>query len=290
MEISHGVIDFGNNKTASYIIVHDSIKDLIKPLIYFLINNWKLTPPSLIVSIIGGANFCNLSKKIKDVYTEGLREIISTKNSWIFTGGSDSGVMSLTGQVVLNNGITIGIAPLSSMASKECFKRSDNNTTVTYMKNNVKDTEYSLEPNHRYFILVDSDTAGWGPDLKIRTALEHSISREYNTQICSILIEGGLFSIAEIKDAIQAEQHVVVLEGSGRASNIIPDLYYKKMGIQTPELNFENDFQKLCSREDIKLLLDEIIKLGMKYKTLHCYNTNIKKSMSDFIFEILNSK
>lgn len=53
---------------------------------------WRLSPPSLVISVLGGlANF-QLQPKLKRVFNQGLLKAAQTTGAWVVTTGLDTGV------------------------------------------------------------------------------------------------------------------------------------------------------------------------------------------------------
>ena len=61
---------------------------------------WKLEEPSVLLAITGGAADLNLSADLEEMIKEGLIKAARSTRAWIITGGTDTGVMKLTGEAM----------------------------------------------------------------------------------------------------------------------------------------------------------------------------------------------
>ena len=70
-----------------------------------------LTGASLILSITGGARSFHLGKDMLDAISKGFLRIAENTTTWIVTGGTNSGVMKLVGEIMTDQSLT-RLAPL----------------------------------------------------------------------------------------------------------------------------------------------------------------------------------
>ena len=68
-------------------------------LAHFLEKFWKLPRPDVLLSVTGSAASLQLTSTLQRVFDRGLANASAMTNAWIFTGGTDSGVMKLVGEV-----------------------------------------------------------------------------------------------------------------------------------------------------------------------------------------------
>jgi len=62
---------------------------------------WSLPAPNVILSITGAATALEITPQLESDFVDGLRVAAQSSDAWIFTGGSDAGVMSLTGKALI---------------------------------------------------------------------------------------------------------------------------------------------------------------------------------------------
>ena len=85
---------------------------------------WKLEEPSVLLSITGGAADLSLSADLEEMFKEGLIKAARSARAWIITGGTDTGVMKLTGEAMsvispAERPPCIGIVPFRSVTHNE---------------------------------------------------------------------------------------------------------------------------------------------------------------------------
>ena len=62
--------------------------------------HWDMSPASVLISITGGAQDFVLPPRLNKAFRHGLARAAQATNAWVFTGGTDSGVMQLVGQAI----------------------------------------------------------------------------------------------------------------------------------------------------------------------------------------------
>ena len=132
--LSRGTIMFNNENTSKRaklsakfaVVSHQTPKPT---LISLLEETWQLPSPSVLISVTGSAEL-KMEHTLKEFVRHGLASAARSTSAWVFTGGTDSGVMALTGaamrQVITDSsrglqGACIGIAPWSKVTHKEKF-------------------------------------------------------------------------------------------------------------------------------------------------------------------------
>jgi hypothetical protein len=57
-------------------------------------NHWRLNPPSMILSFVGGQKDITLDRNIGNAFQNGIINLIKSKsNVWIFSGGTSTGML-----------------------------------------------------------------------------------------------------------------------------------------------------------------------------------------------------
>ena len=96
------ISDFGRltfaigNRSALFMRVADTTS--ASTLSHFLEKYWKLRRPDVLISVTGSAASLTLTSQLQRVFDRGLAHAAAMTNAWIFTGGTDSGVMKLVGE------------------------------------------------------------------------------------------------------------------------------------------------------------------------------------------------
>ncbi|CAF5003002.1 unnamed protein product [Rotaria sp. Silwood1] len=180
---SYGTITFSDNKShqADFIrIPHDAP---VMQVHEFLNRHWSEGHPSLVISITGGAKEYNMKPRLLRAFRRGLLKVARTTGAWIITGGMNTGIMKLVGEIVQINPDRSRPIPLIGIATWGCVSGRDDldpirGSSVSYTKprSNTKG-EAPLEPNHTKFIFVDDGSNNkYGREIAFRAKLEHAIS------------------------------------------------------------------------------------------------------------------
>ena len=121
---TYGTIDFvldrDNDAPARFVVVSSTAD--VSSICKVMTEAWLLEKPSVILSVTGAATSLEIDAKLEAAYVKGLANAAQSTRSWIITGGSDSGVMKLTGKVMSSLGAgtpCIGIAPYGAVMYKE---------------------------------------------------------------------------------------------------------------------------------------------------------------------------
>ncbi|EOD41749.1 hypothetical protein EMIHUDRAFT_94981 [Emiliania huxleyi CCMP1516] len=125
--------------------------------------NWRLRPPSVLLSVTGSAQDMALEPHLELLFKRGLAESARSTNAWVITGGTDSGVMALAGAAIAENSSArgeltpcIGIAPFRCVTGKDklhgpgagertvSYRKVRANSTVSAALVKAKSTEHFL--------------------------------------------------------------------------------------------------------------------------------------------------
>ena len=89
------------------------------------ISKLELSIPNLIISVTGGAQNFQISQKIRNAFKLGLVKIATSTNTLIITGGTNTGVMKLVGEAIVESVFdmskvtVLGIATWGVIADRE---------------------------------------------------------------------------------------------------------------------------------------------------------------------------
>ena len=178
------VIDRDNDAPARFIVVSSRAEP--QSICKVMTDVWHLARPSVILSVTGGAGSLGLNAQLEEAYVKGLANAAQSTRSWIITGGSDAGVMALTGRVMswLGAGTPcIGITSYDVVMYKDKFVKAPDSDLLTRTgtgltrtgsvpnakkKKKGRDVKYwkqdkaepgketAIDPNHTHFVLVDN--------------------------------------------------------------------------------------------------------------------------------------
>ncbi|XP_028446835.1 transient receptor potential cation channel subfamily M member 2 isoform X4 [Perca flavescens] len=235
-----GDISFGGlgQKTGKYVRVST---DTSPELLYNLLTEqWKLSPPNLLISVTGGAKNFYLKAHLKNMFHRGLIKVAQTTGAWIISGGMHTGVMKHVGQAVRDYALSstmqgqivaIGVATWGIIHNREALVHSEGGFPAHY----VMDTESQgglscLDNNHTHFLLVDDGTQGhYGVEIELRSRLEKCISGKHlgneeshmTIPVVCVVLDGGPGTLNTIYNAMLNGTPCVILEGSGRIADVI---------------------------------------------------------------------
>ena len=195
--------------------------------------HWGMSPASVLISITGGAQDFVLPPRLNKAFKHGLAKAAQATNAWVFTGGTDSGVMQLVGQAlaeysasvqcigIVTHGVVLGREALRGCRDEEIPAR--NPLEIARTKENSRDGA-NLEPNHTHFLLVDNGKEGgaaWGGEIAFRAELEkeHCLRRKVPRVL--LVVQGGPGTLATILEAIKGDSPVVLVKDSGGVASLL---------------------------------------------------------------------
>ena len=98
-----GTLDFVLHKdsavAAKFVVVEHSADPIAVARI--VTDVWRLPTPSVVLSVTGAATALDITPQLESDFVDGLRVAAQSADAWIFTGGTDAGVMSLTGKALI---------------------------------------------------------------------------------------------------------------------------------------------------------------------------------------------
>ncbi|XP_039673521.1 transient receptor potential cation channel subfamily M member 2 isoform X2 [Perca fluviatilis] len=235
-----GDISFGGlgQKTGKYVRVStDTSPELLYQL---LTEQWKLSPPNLLISVTGGAKNFYLKANLKNMFHRGLIKVAQTTGAWIISGGMHTGVMKHVGQAVRDHALSsatqgqivaIGVATWGIIHNREALVHSEGCFPAHYVMNTESQGRLScLDNNHTHFLLVDDGTQGhYGVEIELRSRLEKCISGKHlgnegshvTIPVVCVVLDGGPGTLNTIYNAMLNGTPCVILEGSGRIADVI---------------------------------------------------------------------
>ena len=225
--LSGGKVQFPTSKreAAKWSKVGDdgALKDRANEILRMMIETWRLPLPSVIISVTGGAKTLKLNDKQTLVFRRGLLNVISRTSGggdedktapWIFTGGTQSGVMELVGRAMQarDTGTAtaqvpcIGVAPWGIIGQREHIEYaykgkykwgsllppSTRSETAAGGGGGIAEP---LDPNHSHFLFVDNGLEGvpaFASEVPFRAALQvrvyvHTCIMRYPSTTCILM-------------------------------------------------------------------------------------------------------
>ncbi|CAG0904044.1 unnamed protein product, partial [Darwinula stevensoni] len=269
-------LDAGTSKPAKYVRLADTadMEDVKK----LLIDHWKLfdpAMPNLVISIMGGAKNFKLDGKKKDTFNDGLIKAAKSTHAWLLAGGQNLGCSRSVGEAIRENQFivtkrdrmvraihAIGICSWGYVEGNT-FLMNENNINdpgtafnhVKYKASNSVKTGFpvSLHPDYTHFLLVDDGFRNFNSKgaSELRTRLEGYIQdpKFMGIPLVGLLLEGGIESIEDISRRIKKKIPIVLLEGTGRAADILAYAYNHYTTTHNEERVFKKNHMKILEEK-----------------------------------------
>lgn len=163
----------------------------------------EIGAPRAVIMLFGGAAELDDSRKPELVFlfADGVIPVAAELGALIIDGGTQSGAMAIMGEAVAR---CPGICQLLGIVPKGRIMHPEISGTL------VGSDVAPLEPNHSYFVLVESDE--WGGE----TGKMLELACTFNVPIVAILVNGGAITADEALQSVRKGCQLLVIEGSGR--------------------------------------------------------------------------
>ncbi|XP_063813456.1 transient receptor potential cation channel subfamily M member 2-like [Pseudophryne corroboree] len=259
----HGDMTFtGTSRTwAQY--VRASCDTAPNVLYDLMTQQWGLSAPRLLISVIGGSKNFSISPRLKTQFSRGLVRAAESTGAWIITGGSHAGVMKYVGEAVRDFSgsqqdiVLIGITSWGTVHNRKYLLSAAGGAPALYpMDVGSQGGLRCLDNNHTHFILVDDGTHGrCGVEIPLRTQLEEFISQQtmqigettIEIPTVCVVLDGCPDTLDTIYNSMCNNTPCVIVEGSGRVANIISEvanLSSSKITISLIKEKLQNYFQE----------------------------------------------
>lgn len=225
-------IHFSHGRLAQVVIpsAGTSIDDVVRAL--------DIPPPGAVMLIAGGA--ANMGKSAYDslqhLFSDGLAHAGAITDALIIDGGTHAGVMALMGQ---------GVA---EQARKPALLGVSPEGTVTYPGKTARKPEEGtalLDPNHTYFVLVETDEWGGETDMMYQLAQHFAAGRPS----IAILVNGGGIARNEALYNVRQMRPIIIIEGSGRLADEIASIHRG----QVVPADADPDIAEIITKGDLHL-------------------------------------
>ena len=178
-----------------------------------------MSPASVIISITGGAGDFTLSPMLQTAFFHGLAKAAHATNAWVITGGTDVGVMAMTGLALAEFGAKvncIGIATWGVINNRHLLEGTRSLDSVVTVERTSKSDHMgaNLDRNHTHFLLVDnSKTApeAFGGEIAFRFALEAMYCEKKRVPRVLIVMQGGPKTLESVYEAVNKKCPVVLV-------------------------------------------------------------------------------
>ncbi|KAJ8309784.1 hypothetical protein KUTeg_011649 [Tegillarca granosa] len=244
---------------------------------------WQCPVPNLIIAVTGQSSYESIPPKVKDKFKRGLIKAAATtgkmmKDHVTSCGGSPSIV-------------TLGITSWQAINKNEQLisKTKGHSTPVCIdydkLESSKQDSTQELDNNHTHFILVDDESKP-NDDIGFESKFENFLSgtvqipgarsESVGSQIpfIRILIDGGLDNLKTAAESVKSNIPVIVLDGSGKAADLVADVYRKADKLSDSDIRGKINKHDLSLDENEAKQCVDIIKTIIKNKA-HLQMLNI---------------
>ena len=228
--------DFGElrfaagHRSAQFIRVADTTS--AAALSHFLEKHWRLRRPDVLISVTGSAASLTLTAQLQRVFDRGLAQAAAMTNAWIFTGGTDSGVMRLVGEAMHKGGLVdiplVGIAPWAAVYGRAALRGCKGEEVfVGGGLAPSAEVDGKLNPHHTHQILVDSGRAApkWGSEIALRSRLERTFATSKGVPVVLLVVQGGRGTLDMMMASARLGSPLLVLADTGGAASAVAQFF-----------------------------------------------------------------
>nr|XP_015222646.1 PREDICTED: transient receptor potential cation channel subfamily M member 6 isoform X2 [Lepisosteus oculatus] len=233
-----GTIDFQDGARsfhAKYLRVSYDTK--LDQLLHFIVKEWQMDLPKLVISVHGGNHNFELPPKVKQIFGKGLIKAAETTGAWIVTEGINAGIARHVGDALKTHGdhdfrkrYAIGIAPWGVIENQSDLIGKDVVCPYQTLGNPLSKL-MCLNSLHSHFVLVDDGTVGrFGSEMNLRRKFEQIIGLQkihsrlgQGVPVVAVLVEGDPSAVPLVWEYVRSTPPVpvVVFEGTGGAADLL---------------------------------------------------------------------
>jgi len=245
----HGLIQFpARSDPARFIHLADSREpykseeSYCKSVLDLMEKHWMMEPASVLISITGGAQDFKLQPRLLKAFRHGLAKAAQATNAWVFTGGTDSGVMALVGDALSDaqcSAKMVGICTWASVMGKDRLEGCYGGTREMVREAPNNRNAANLEPHHTHFIMVDN---GASPQEAFRDAFAHFLGVPTATVALGVESDKGkppFKVVATVTAFSEADSLGIHRKLTGltaeKASSVLPSAIERITKVDTPQ-------------------------------------------------------
>ncbi|XP_041918120.1 transient receptor potential cation channel subfamily M member 5 isoform X2 [Alosa sapidissima] len=239
-----GDIDFvGSSRTRGKFVRVRSSADPAD-IYELLTEQWGLSPPHLVVALVGGDELAQMKPWLRDTVRKGLVKAAQSTGAWILTSGLRFGITKHLGQAVRDHSlastsskvrvVAIGIAPWTMIHNRDMLVTARPDHPVSYPTEDLPHgAVYSLDCNHSHFVLVEEDPQHPGATSEMRVKLLKHISLQrtgyggtssFEIPVLCWLVHGEPKILQRMFKGILNATPWLILAGSGGVADILVTL------------------------------------------------------------------
>lgn len=209
-----------------------------------LTEQWGLSPPHLVVALVGGDELAQMKPWLRDTVRKGLVKAAQSTGAWILTSGLRFGITKHLGQAVRDHSlastsskvrvVAIGIAPWTMIHNRDMLVTARPDQPASYPTEDLPHgAVYSLDCNHSHFVLVEEDPQRPGATSEMRVKLLKHISLQrtgyggtssFEIPVLCLLVHGEPRILQRMFKGILNATPWLILAGSGGVADILVTL------------------------------------------------------------------
>ncbi|XP_031425528.1 transient receptor potential cation channel subfamily M member 5 [Clupea harengus] len=239
-----GDIDFiGSSRTRGKFVRVRSSTDPAQ-IYELLTEQWGLSPPHLVVALVGGDELTQMKPWLRDTVRKGLVKAAQSTGAWILTSGLRFGITKHLGQAVRDHSlastsskfrvVAIGIAPWTMIQNRDMLLTARPDQPAAYPTEDLPHGPvYSLDSNHSHCVLVEEDPQRPGATSEMRVKFLKHISLQrtgyggtssFEIPVLCLLVHGEPRILQRMFKGILNATPWLILAGSGGVADILVTL------------------------------------------------------------------
>ncbi|KAM8927781.1 transient receptor potential cation channel subfamily M member 4 [Pelodytes ibericus] len=251
-------------------------------VVYNLItHHWKIPPPNLVVSVVGGDGDFKMRTWLKDILRKGLVKAAQSTGAWIMTGGMQVGIGKYVGEAVRDHAtassnsrtkvVAMGIAPWGIVNNRQSLVNPKGSSPAKYYMESVDGPTYSLDNNYSVFLLADDGTnQKMGGETGFRFRLEEHISRQktgvggkgsIEIPVLCMLIAGNSKMLERVYTATQSPIPCLLVAGSGGVADCLAEIMDESLTMESSRSLIEAKLRQHFPGEDLQKMVDKVEKI-----------------------------
>nr|XP_005990988.1 PREDICTED: transient receptor potential cation channel subfamily M member 4-like [Latimeria chalumnae] len=274
---------------------------------HFLTSHWKIPPPNLVVSVVGGDEHFKVKNWLKDIVRKGLVKATQSTGAWIITRGLRFGIGKYVGEAVRDHStantssrtkiVALGIAPWGIIHNRDCLVNPKGSFPATYYMEDMGGPTFSLDNNYSAFLLVDDGRTGHsGGEMHFQTQLEKFISKQktgvggkgsIEIPVLCMLIAGDESMLERVCAVTKNMIPWLVLAGSGGAADLLAEVLEASPTAESLREVVEKKVKKFFPQKDLHRLVDLVEKIVQNKDLLTVYTD--QEGMEEFDNVILKA-
>ncbi|XP_029441990.1 LOW QUALITY PROTEIN: transient receptor potential cation channel subfamily M member 4-like, partial [Rhinatrema bivittatum] len=275
---AYGVVEFvGAGKKHSKFIRLSNETD--SSMVYSLITqHWRIPPPNLVVSVVGGEGAVHMHSWLKDILRKGLVKAAQSTGAWIMTGGLQVGIGKYVGEAVRDHAtastnnktkvVAMGIAPWGVVSNRDSLINPKGSFPARYYMENMDGPCFSLDNNYSAFLLVDDGTRQrMGGETVFRARLEEHISHQktgiggkgsIEIPVLCMLIAGDAQMLTRVYKATKNTIPCLLVAGSGGVADCLAEILEEALTLEAVRPLVEEKLKQYFPQESGPKLADQV--------------------------------